>query len=196
MRLLTQKSVNYKGIVVAVVLAASVAAVVVEQILYRLSCETPETMFSLYRELIDVTAEDRKAFFYYLITNRMKQTLCLIVCGFTVAGLPIQMMMFFRKIYHYLFFVMVMHHNPDGSFILCLPLVLIWFLFCIPVYAWCIKTSLGSFRNCLKDGKGIHYSTKYQLQTDVKIGIIILVYVAFGAAFESIVCTYFLQAMF
>jgi len=34
------------------------------------------------------------------------------------------------------------------------------------------------------------------LQTEVKIGIIILMYVALGAVVDCVVCTYFLQSMF
>lgn len=191
----TQKRVNYKGIIFLVIIIAAFAALAVERILYRIAGETE--VLSLYKELISITTEDRKEFFCYLLTKRLKQTFCLIVLAFTVAGFPIHVLMFFQQTYYYLFFVAAMYHNRnDLEFILCIPVVLIWFLFCLPVYGWCIKTSLESFQSCLKNGKGIHYDTKYQLQTEVKIGIIILVYVALGAAVDSVVCTYFLQAVF
>ncbi len=194
---LTQKGVDYKVIVILVVCLATVVAVVIERVLYQLCGETTGQMLLPYADLISVTTENKKAFFFYLLTNRLKQTFFLIVVAFTVVGLPIHILMFFQKIYHYLFFVAAMYHNRSNTgFVLCIPVTIIWLLFCVPVYCWCIKTSLYSFRSCLKDGKGIRYSTKYQLQTEIKIGIIILVYVALGAAIDSVVCTYFLQAMF
>ena len=96
---LTQKSVNYKGIIVLVVLLAAVAAVVIERVLYQLCGETTEQMLSMYTELIFVTAENKRAFFLYLLTNRLKQTFCLIVTAFTVVGFPIHVLVFFQKAY-------------------------------------------------------------------------------------------------
>ncbi len=194
---LAQKNANYKSIVVLVVLLAAVSALVVERVSYRLCGKTAEQIISEYTELVFIATEERKEFFCYLLTSRLKQTIFLIISAFTVAGLPVHVLMFFQKIYRYLFFLAAMYHNrSDLGFVLCIPVAVIWFLFCIPVYGWGIKTSLCSFRSCLKDGKGIRYSTKYQLQTEVKIGIIILVYVALGAAIDSVVCTYFLQSVF
>lgn len=194
---LTQKCVDYKVIVILVVCLATVVAVVIERVLYQLCGETTEQMFLTYADLISITAENQKVFCCYLLMNRLKQTFFLIVVAFTIVGLPIHMFMFFQKIYHYLFFVVALYHNRSNiGFVLCIPVVIIWLLFCVPVYCWGIKTSLYSFRSCLKDGKGICHSTKYQLQTEVKIGIIILMYVALGAVVDCVVCTYFLQSMF
>ena len=180
-----------------VLLLAAVSAFVIERVLNRFCGKATVQIISGYAELVSITTEERKDFICYLLTSRLKQTIFLMVSAFTVAGLPIHVLLFFLKSYHYLFFFAAMYHNrSDLGVVLCIPVVIIWFLFCIPVYSWGIKTSLFSFRNCLKDGKGICYSTKYQLQTEVKIGIIILIYVALGALVDSIVCTYFLQSVF
>ncbi len=194
---LTQKCVDYKVIVILVVCLATVVALVVERVLYQLCGKTADWIIAEYKELVFITSEERKEFFCYLLTNRLKQTICLIISAFTIVGLPVHVLMFFQKTYRYLFFLAAMFHNrSDLGFILCIPVAIIWFLFCVPVYVWGIKTSLYSFRTCLKDGKGICHSTKYQLQTEVKIGIIILMYVALGAVVDCVVCTYFLQSMF
>jgi len=102
----------------------------------------------------------------------------------------VNLMFFYLTVYRYVFLMAAIFRSGIcSSYILCICYIMICFLFHVPTFLYCIRVSCNSYIYCKENHTKLYHCTKYQLQTELKIGIIMLMYTAFGAVVESIICT-------
>lgn len=188
---------DYRILSIVVFFAAVLSGIVMEHLLYRLTSDAVESIVSEYGALFAVSEFEQAELVRYLLKTELGKYLTLILLSFSVLGIFGNVLMFYLSVYRYIFFMAAIYRSGVGSgYILCVCAGLLCFVFLIPAFLYCIRLSYNSYLYCKDNGKKLYHCTKYQLQTEIKIGIIILLYTALGVVVESIVCTDLLRRMF
>ena len=188
---------NYRLLVLVVLCIAIPAGIVSEHLLYRIAMDDIETILTDYAKIFSGDETLRSEVVYYLLKSELKKYIVLFLLSFSVFGIAGNLGMLFLSIYRYMFFMTAVYRGGIGSgYILCIGAVLLCFLFFVPAFIYCIRLSYASYLYCKDNHTKLWHCTKYQLQTELKMGIIMLVYTALGAVVQGIVCTGLFERMF
>ena len=186
----TIKKTNYRFWFVFVFMIAILSGIIIERIMFQLSSASWEKTINQYHSLICENTLEKIDVLRYLLKHDMKKQMVLLVLCFSVAGFPCTAYFFYSTIYHDIFFLMAMYRCGIGSkYIICITTIVIGLVFCIPAFWYCMKLSFKSFLYCAENNLKFYRCSKYQLQTEVKIGIIILLYHILGSVVEAMICT-------
>lgn len=184
------KKADYRIIFIVIAVSAVIIGAVTERILFRLSAMSLEVLISDYDNIFSNISSDKSELIRYVFVNYIKSTIILLVLQFTVLGFPYTVYQCFLMLYQYVFVFFALNRCHFGSNIIFLITALtLCLLFSMPIILCMMKCSLQSFVYCNENHVKIFHRTKYQLQTDIKIGIIILIYRALGSVVEAVVCT-------
>lgn len=184
------KKTDYRFWFIVAILTATISGILFEGILFRLSPISWDVLLIEYEELFTQNTINKIDLIRYVIVNDMKRILIIMLLQFTVLGLPYALYQCFVVHYRYIFLLFAMSRCHFGSkYIFCISAFVLCFVFYVPVFLCVMKRALRSFLYCNDNNVRFYRCTKYQLQTEVKIGIIILIYRAIGSVIESVVCT-------
>lgn len=191
------KKKDYRIFVLAVFCVAIPAGIAAEHLLYRFCAESAETILSDYSKIFTECEPLQSELVRYLVKSELKKYLLLILLSFSVLGIIGNLGMLFITVFRYMFLMTAVYRSGAGSgYVLCIGAVLLCFLFFMPVYLYCIRLSYTSYLQCRENNTKLWHCTKYQLQTELKMGIIMLGYIALGAVVQGIVCTGLFEQMF
>ena len=188
---------DYRMLTAIVFGIAVIIGMLTECLLYRFSADSVNSIVSGYGEAVSQAEYVQTELMGYLLKSELKQYLILVALSFSVLGLFGNVLVFYLKVYRYSFLMAAIYRSGiGGGYILCICYVLLCFLFLIPAFLYCIRLSCNSYVYCRENQTKLYRCTKYQLQTELKIGIIMVMYTAFGAVVESIVGTGLFERMF
>lgn len=188
---------DYRRLAAIVFGIAVVTGILMERLLYRFSADSANTIVSGYGASVIGANLNRTELMWYLLKTDLKQYLFQVFLSFSALGLFGNLMFFYLTVYRYIFLMAAIYRSDVSSgYILCICFVLICFLLCVPTFLYCIRLSCNSYLYCKENHTKLYHCTKYQLQTELKIGIIMLVYTAFGAVVESVICTGLFERIF
>lgn len=188
---------NYRLLTISVFIIAVLAGIVMEHFLYRISTDAIGNIISEYGIAVSGSGKGASGLFADLLKTELKNYLLLILFSFTVVGIFGNLFLFFLTIYRYVFLMSALYRSGGGNAdILCICAVLLCFLLLVPRFLYCIRLSYYSYLFCKEKGTKLYHCTKYQLQTELKIGIIMILYTMFGVVVESIIYTKLLGHIF
>ena len=188
---------DYRLVAGIVFVLAILSGLVMERIYFGLSTDSVSKILSEYSGILTGYAFDKSEMVRYLMKSELKKYLILILLSFSVVGIFGNLIVFFATVYHYVFLMAAVYRSDIGSaYVLCIAAVLLCLLSCLPVFLYCIRLSCKSFVYCTGNGTKLYHCTKYQLQTELKIGIIILLYTTLGIIAEGMICTGLFGRMF
>lgn len=195
--LATIRKMDYRFLVLAVFCIAVPAGIMTEHLLYRFSPGNVEAILSDYGMLFTGYETLQSELVWYLVKAELKKYLLLILLSFSVVGIIGNLGMLFITVYRYMFLMTAVYRSGVGSgYILCIGAVLLCFLFFVPAFLYCVRLSYTSYLYCRDNNTKLWHCTKYQLQTELKMGIILLGYIALGAVVQGIICTGLFERMF
>jgi len=188
---------DYRILVVVVFMSAILFGLLTERFLYRLSAEEAGTIVSYYGSQFAEYEIERSKFLNYVLKTELKRFLLMLLLSFSSVGIIVNICILFGTVYRYIFFLMAVYRSGVGSgFILCLCAVILCLILLAPAFLYCIRLSYHSYLYCKDNMTKLWYCTKYRLQTELKMGIIILLYLAFGAVVQSFLCTALFERIF
>jgi len=191
------KKKDYRFLTAIVLISAILAGIMTEHLLYRISAEKVENVLSEYSLTISTYDSQSADILRYILNAELKKYILMIVLSFSVVGIISNLLMLFVSVYRYIFLLTAVWRSGIGSsYVLCVSAVLLSLLFLVPTFLYCIRLSYYSYFNCKENRTKLWHCTKYQLQTELKMGIIMLVYIALGAVVQSFVCTGLFERMF
>ena len=177
--------VDYRILAIIIVLVGSMFAVLAERLLFYLSSdriqETVITYWDIYLTDTIVISE----YFWYLVKSEIKKFSILYLLDFTCYGIWCNVIAFAITIYRSMFFILSMQRDMSNGwmFYICTGMS---FLYHIPVYLYNLKCSGKSMIYCVKNNVKVCHCTKYQLQTELKMVIILMLYIILGVILETI----------
>lgn len=177
--------VDYRILAIIIVIISSSVAVLSERVLYNLSPEQiHETVISYW----DIYLSDTiviSEYFWYLLKSELKKFSVLYVLNFTCYGIWCNVIVFVLSIYRSVFFIVSMHRelSKGWMFYVCTG---ICFLYHIPVYLYYLNCSGKSMIYCVKNNVKLCHCSKYQLQTELKMVIILMLYIILGVVLETV----------
>lgn len=187
---------DYKVFMVIAVATASLTAFLIERVLYHFSEESVNMLLSEYGSgFLGLRITDKK-YIGYVLRIELRRCILMVLLSFTVLGFPVNLTSLFIKIYRYVFLMVSLCRCGIGKGnILCIAAMCFSLLLCIPPYVYLMGLSYRSLLYCRQNNKRIYHCTKYKLQSEVKICIIILIYVVLECVLETITCGYLLGRM-
>lgn len=188
---------DYKVLSVFVMLIATVSAVLLERALFYVAKDSAQGILEEYKTLFSGADAIDKGYYRYLIHSELKKFIILLVLSFSAFGFPVNLVSFYLKIYRYIFFAVSIYRCELGSsYLLGITAVVLCLLLSIPLYFHLLGLSYRSYLYCNNNAKRFYHCTKYKLQSEVKICIIILIYIVFASLIETIACGYLFSRMF
>lgn len=168
-----------------------------EHLAYRISAASAENILSEYATALSAYKNGLSGLLPYFLKTELKKYMFLIIISFCAYGIWGNLLFFFLTIYRYVFLMSAFFRSHiNSAYVLCICTALLCLIFYVPQFLYCIRLSYYSFLYCKDKGTMLYHCTKYQLQTELKIGIIMLLYTMLGVVVESIVYTRLLGQIF
>lgn len=188
---------DYKVFAVPVFFLAVLFGILTEHLLYGISSEKIGAELSDFALSFMGCKWDNGELLQYVLKTELKKYLVMVLISFSVIGIVVNQAMFFATVFRYIFLLTAVYRSGIGSgYILCIGAVLLCLFFSVPAFLYCIRLSYHSYLCCKSNKTKLWHCTKYQLQTELKMGIIMLVYITFGAVVQSLLCTGLFERMF
>ena len=182
---------DYRIMAVGAILIAAVSAVLLENALFHASNVSTELLVAEYKQYFVGFKFTGNGYFRYLLRTEMRKFIVLILLSFSFLGFPLNLLSLYLKPYRYIFLMCFFGRCRNGiESIICITAVFFCLICCIPAYIHLLAVSNRSFDYCTKNHKRFYHCSKYKLQSEVKICIIILIYIVFEMAVETITCGY------
>lgn len=181
---------DYRYLFVTIVSISVLCGFVFEKILFQLSGNPSELVLTEYQSYAHEYELIKSELFRYLLNSEMKKYILLLGLSYTIAGIFCDTLLCYITVYRYVFFLAAIYRFELGSrYVLCIAVGVIGLLLCIPVFLYCFKVSYKSYFACMENHTKLCRCTKYQLQTNIKMGIIIILYCVLGIVVETFICT-------
>lgn len=188
---------DYRIIFLSLFALSALFGVLLENVLFRFSGMDSEEIISVLGTTFDADMISKSKLFWYLFRSEFKIYGVFLILSYTAIGMFSNTIICCCIIYRYIFLMAAIFRCNLGSrYILCIAAVLLCFVCCVPVLVYGLKTAVKSYQYCNSNGTKLYHCTKYQLQTDVKIGIIMVLYIMLGIAVKSTVCAGLFIRMF
>ena len=184
---------DYRIMALGAILIAAVSAVLLENALFHVSNESADLLVAEYKQCFAGFKFFGSGYFRYLLRTEIKKYAALIFFSFSFFGFPLNLLSLYLRLYRYIFLMSSFVRCWNGfESIICIIAVLFCLICCIPAYIHLLAVSNRSFDYCTKNHKRFYHCSKYKLQSEVKICIIILIYIVFEMVLETITCGYLL----